>query len=1567
VSDDSKQGALQRAIVALRQARERIEALERARNEPIAIVGMACRFPGGEDLEGFWRLLRAGRCAIAEVPADRWSLDDYHDPRPGTPGKTVSRHGGFLERVFDFDAARFGISAAEAEAMDPQQRLLLEVAAEAFERAGDATLEGSSTGVFIGISTHDYAQQLLRDEAPERIGAYTGSGSAFSTAAGRIAYVLGLHGPCLAVDTACSSSLVATHLACQSLRADECDRALAAGVNALLAPAMVVYFDRMGVLAPDGVCRAFDARAQGYARSEGCGALVLRRLADAERDGDPIVGVIRGSAVDHNGRAAGLVSPSRRAQVEVIQRALRTAGVTPDQLGYLEAFGAGTAMGDSVELRALEDVFGSKRGTPLPIGSVKTNLGHAEAAAGMASLIKAVLSLEHGELVPSLHFERPNPALAGPDARARVVTARERWPEGALRIAGVSGFGFGGTNAHVVLEAPSPRLRSSGAEAESGPWLIALSARSAAALESRRGSLVEQLSARPPSSLAAVSRGACVGLRHHPVRLAVVCEDLGEAATRLATLQAVHRGEASGRAPAVVFRSSGTSVSLDPALARTKAARAVLQRAAAVLDAEARAVLATGRVRPEDPSSRAVGLALRLAAAAAWQAWGVIGPVRGDTDVDAIEAVLAGTTTVEAVLSRASASDVPRGLATLDETSASHGASSSDELVIALDALGALDTLAALYVRGLDPRWDAVCGSGPRASLPPHPFDRRPYRAERVVPLHHAKPSDDAPPQALPRSELVDAPLPRRRDAIEQWLRTQLATLLHQPSAELPPETSLVELGLDSLAVVEAIQAIQRELRIQVYPNELLGARSIEELAAHLARELGRRHGTDEPRDAPPALREAARVHVAMLGGAATASPVTKVERASESSRPDRRLPAVVFLLGAPRCGSTLLRVMLAGHPQLFAPPELHLLAYSDMEQWHRALAPRMMHLGLVQALVGAGLDEVSALAKVRAWVAEAVSTASVYAELQRSIGERRLVDKSPSYALDPAALARAESLFDGPRYVLLTRHPYAAIESFARLRMEHLFAAQALDPHLVAEQTWARAYASLDRLAHEVGPGRCHRIAYESLVTRPEPVLRALCEFLGLPFDPATLTPYAGERMVPAGDRAIGFIGDPEFRRHGAIEPELAERWKEVRLPWRLDPATVVQAHALGYSTPAEALTSRDDPEADCTLPADFTVAPVSSKRRSRPGELLLTGATGFLGVHLLAELMTQTDRTVRCLVRARDTEAASQRVREAMERHGLWRSEHAARIVVDVADLAAEHLGLSTGRWAALADEVEAIYHNGAVVHFGHPYAALRAPNVEGTRRMLQLAAQAHGKPFFFVSTKGVFAADAYPEDEPIAEDAPLRPIPGALGYQQSKSVAERLVWAARARGLATAVYRPGRLGGHGITGQVDPDDLLCRFLIGCVQLGALPDIALPLELSPVDQVAAAIVRISRSAGATGQAYHLVHSAPLELTEVRRVLAAAGLELALVPWSDWRAALSTQPHNALAPLAGLFGEQPPQRVHEARLETRNTAAADPSFDPPAITEQLARNVAYMQRLRMLDDRGPTSEGDLP
>lgn len=1413
---------LQRAIAALRLARSKIEALERARHEPIAVVAMACRFPGADGPDALWRLLRDGREAITEVPPERWRLDDYYDPNPHALGRTHARHGGFLPDLFDFDPERFGISQTEAEAMDPQQRLLLEVAAEAFERAGDAELEGSNTGVFLGISTHDYAQRALRDEAPEQIGVHTGTGNAFSTAAGRVAYVFGLHGPCLALDTACSSSLVAAHLACASLRAGECDRALVAGVNVLLAPAMTVYFSRLGVLAPDGHCRSFDADARGYVRAEGCGALVLRRLHDAERDGDPIVAVIRGSAVNANGRGNGMTAPSRAAQAAVIRRALAVAGIEREQVGYIEAFGSATPQGDAVELRALCDVFAGRPAGALPIASVKSNIGHAEAASGAASLIKALLCLGHGELPPSLHCARASSAIADRDAPVRVLQRLEALSTERPRIAGVSGFGFGGTNAHVVLEAAPIRPT----QAEVGPHLLTLSARSEAALERRRMDLIALLEARPDISIAALSRG-CAAIRSYPHRLAFACDDLETALARLRS-GAFHRGQV-GASPAASSTASPTDQAVD---------------------------------------------------------------------------------------SRDSSTQLDRGRA--------------------------LDRIAARYVEGIDPAWAQLCPPGPRESLPPHPFTRRRMAS---LPVRTPHPSE-APPSLL--AELLTQALPRRRDRIARWLESKLAAL--DATGTRPGDRPLASLGLDSIAAVDLIQSLQRELELQIYPDELLGAGSITALAELLANEVGRHHAhAHEPAPAPEPQRAAARRHIAAHGsGPAFANQPVESEAT-------RKLASAVFLLSAPRCGSTLLRAMLAGHPRLFAPPELHLLAHEDMAAWHRALAPRMMHLGLSQALLGLGLAASLANAKLAAWVETATPTAAIYAQLQTLAGTRRLIDKSPGHALDPRALARAEALFDAPRYVILTRHPYAAIESFVRLRMSQLLDAGALDPQLVAEAVWERSYANLETLAAAIGPGRCHRLSFEQLVTEPEPTLTQLCEFLGIDFDPAMLAPHDGDRMVDGVRRAIGFIGDPNFASRSRIDPALGDAWKDVRLPWRLAPETAALARRLGYETPAELEVRVEDPIADATLPARFEVAP--ARARATDDEILLTGATGFLGVQLAAELLTQTEHPLRCLVRAETPTAARERVRAAMIEHGVWRGEWHTRLRAEPADLAAPQLGLAPDRWDALARSSCAIVHNGAQVNFGLPYAALRGSNIEGTLWALRLAAHDHRKPLHFVSSKGVFHGEVYPGETSILEDDPVRPPLGGLAYQQSKWAAEQLVIAARAHGLETVVYRPGRIGGHSHTGRINPDDLVYRILRACVQVGSIPDVPVRLEITPVDHVAAAIVRISRNPSATGHAYNLAHACPVAMSELRDAFAHTGFELALDSYERWRAAVLARPDSPLARLHSLLGERPPTRLDDARLDGTNTRATDPSWSPPPVIDQLLVDVAFMRRVGLLDE----------
>jgi acyl transferase domain-containing protein len=364
--------ALKRALLAVQDMRSRLEAQERARTEPIAVVGLGCRLPGGvSSPESFWSLLREGREAIGEVPSSRWNVDALYDPDPDAPGKIVSRYGAFVEDVDRFDARFFGVSPREAQNMDPQQRLLLEVSWEALEHAGIAPdgLTGSRTGVFVGISNTDYLRFLFAD--PEHIDAYVGTGNAPSVASGRLSYLLGLKGPSLSVDTACSSSLVAVHLACHSLRRRECDLALGAGVSLILSPEASINFSKARMLAPDGRCKTFDAAADGYVRGEGCGVVVLKRLSDALAQGDTVLAVIRGTAVNQDGRSAGLTAPNGPSQEAVIREALTDAGLKPSEVGYVEAHGTGTSLGDPIEMRALGAVLreGRDAGSTCFIGS----------------------------------------------------------------------------------------------------------------------------------------------------------------------------------------------------------------------------------------------------------------------------------------------------------------------------------------------------------------------------------------------------------------------------------------------------------------------------------------------------------------------------------------------------------------------------------------------------------------------------------------------------------------------------------------------------------------------------------------------------------------------------------------------------------------------------------------------------------------------------------------------------------------------------------------------------------------------------------------------------------------------------------------------------------------------------------------------------------------------------------------------------------------------------------------------------------------------------------------------
>jgi acyl transferase domain-containing protein/NADPH:quinone reductase-like Zn-dependent oxidoreductase/acyl carrier protein len=612
------------------------------RLEPIALIGIGCRFPGkANDPASFWQLLIDGVDAVREVPDERWNKKVFYDPEMGKPGKSHACWGGFLENIDQFDAAFFGISPREAAHMDPQQRLLLETSWEALEDAGQSLerLAGSKTSVFVGISSWEYsfAQIEFRDRA--RIDAYTNTGGALSIAANRISYSFDLKGPSVAVDTACSSALTAVHLACKSIWEEHCPLALAGGVNALLLPDWYVGFSRLGMLSPDGRCHAFDAAANGFVRGEGAGFVVLKPLSRALADGDRIYALIRGSAVNQDGRTPGLTVPNEEAQVALLRQVYRRAGVDPAGVGYIEAHGTGTPVGDPIEARALGRVLSAGRveNRPCLVGSVKTNIGHLEAGSGIAGLIKTALALHHRRIPGNLHFHRPNPAIDFARLRLRVPANPEPWraTDGPL-TAGVNSFGYGGANAHVVLqEAPlgrvsrgSANLRASQQDAAE---LVPLSARGSQAL-GELASVWRQFVADCPAdvSLHDLAYNAAHRRTHHDHRLALVVHSREELMEALAAASS----QTIGARPRLAFVCSGQGpqwwamgrqlLECEPVF------RAVIERCDAIvcrlgswsLLHELTADEAGSKMHITAISQPAI-FAVQIALAALWDSWGV--------------------------------------------------------------------------------------------------------------------------------------------------------------------------------------------------------------------------------------------------------------------------------------------------------------------------------------------------------------------------------------------------------------------------------------------------------------------------------------------------------------------------------------------------------------------------------------------------------------------------------------------------------------------------------------------------------------------------------------------------------------------------------------------------------------------------------------------------------------------------------------------------------------------------------------------------------------------------------
>jgi acyl transferase domain-containing protein len=663
---------LKRALLAIEELQAKLDTVERKRHEAIAIIGIGCRIPGGaNDPEEFWRLLREGRSGVREITSDRWDANAYYDPDPDAPGKIATSFGAFLDQVDRFEPQFFEIAPREALTMDPQQRLLLEVSWEALENAGQspAKLNHTRTGVYIGICGNDYAQLLLEAGNPALVDMYYASGIAHSIASGRLSYVLGLQGPSISVDTACSSSLVAVHLACQGLRNGECRLALAGGVNVILSPEIFSALSRARMLAADGKCKTFDAAADGFVRGEGCAVIVLKRLEDAVADGDRILALIRGSAVNQDGPSSGLTAPNGPSQESVIRDALANAAVSPQDVSYIEAHGTGTSLGDPIEVQALGAVFGPGRNAarPLLIGSLKTNVGHLEAAAGVSGLVKVALSLQHREIPQHLHFHQPSPHIPWDRLPVKVASAREAWePLHGKRIAGISSFGFSGTNAHVVLEeAPAVSLKRSSIERPL--HLLTLSARTEPALLTLIERYAQHLEFGEPIHVADLCHTANVGRAHLMHRLALTGSDTETMAGKLRDgrskkpAQGLVRGcyEATDR-PKIAFLFTGQGsqyVGMGRRLYETSPAfaRALNRCDAALRKSLGRSILEV--LYPADQVSSPLGetqftqpalFAIEYALSELWHSWGVQPTfVLGHSVGEYVAACVAGVFSVE--------------------------------------------------------------------------------------------------------------------------------------------------------------------------------------------------------------------------------------------------------------------------------------------------------------------------------------------------------------------------------------------------------------------------------------------------------------------------------------------------------------------------------------------------------------------------------------------------------------------------------------------------------------------------------------------------------------------------------------------------------------------------------------------------------------------------------------------------------------------------------------------------------------------------------------------------------
>jgi|GEM_PF-1688956 len=1082
----------------------------------IAVVGYHCEFPGSPDPDSFWQNLITSQDLIGHHQ-ERWHFDGLAENMGFSDEDLSYLAGGFINDVSCFDNEFFKISAAEAQYLDPQQRRFLQVSWAAFESAGinPLSLKGSRTGVFVGASPRDYTDRLLMISSHTGISStslhpHVSTGLALNNIPNRLSYFLDLKGPSELVDTACSSSLVAIDRAVNSIATGQSTIAIAGGVNLLLTPIAFWAFRQTGILSPDYRCQTFDEKANGYVRGEGIGAIVMKPLQAAIQAGDTIHAIIKGSAVNHGGHGQSMTAPNSVQQANVVVSAMRKAGFKPETVGYVEAHGTGTALGDPVEIQGLKRAFGlsGATGTECGVGTVKSNIGHLEAAAGIAGIIKVLLCMKYKQLPESLHVSTPNPYINLAQSPFFIVRESQPWlrktneqGDSLPLRAGVSSFGFGGTNSHVMLEEYMPSLTA--APSTKGDVLLILSARN-----------TERL------------RESAAGLRDY------IYNKL----------------------------ESGLNVPLHDIAFTLQTGRASFSEKLALVIS--------------DPEQAVQYL--------------------GD--------FAAGNTSKKVLTSRSDkASELQKPL------EEDYGITFLRHLV----SDGKLDALARLWLSGVTIDWKLIFEPRRIVSLPTYPFAKRHFwlnsssdRAETIAaPVLLKK---QATTQPNPQSTTVNPAQKNKTDGgtvgsdtlqtqahsfskraelsqsgeseavesthrqsdgkhktVEEVVTQKVATLLNAELDALDPCAPLSDFGLDSIMSMSLVNELKAHYDIPLYVAEVLRHSTIRDLSAYLSKEFEldgeaqQISGQDSQQN-----QEAATV----------VETPSNIEIADIPSS----VAPVLFVLSSPRSGSTLLRTMLQGHADLFAPPELHLLGFQTLEERQKSLKSTGLDQGLAEAikyLQGATAEDAQQL--LDTMLNEQASIAQVYEKLQALASPGILVDKSPSYGAKPETLSQGKTLFPHAKYIHLVRDPKAVMESIVRNRFDKMLGHNNDDPWQIAEQTWTSINKNISHFLNDIAPENQLVVLYEELVRHPEAALNSICQFLGIELDPDMLEPYKGEKMTSGLHANSMSVGDPNFLQHTAIDASQADKWKDA-LPNDLNLREDTHALAVkfGYVEPKISLT---------------------------------------------------------------------------------------------------------------------------------------------------------------------------------------------------------------------------------------------------------------------------------------------------------------------------------------------------------------------------------------------------------